>query len=112
MTDHLPPIATAEAANLAGLLAVVDAAADGPDLAARGQAQAAMRGFARLLAQAQAGRGLAQDVAGMVSDLFGGSDPRRVAEAARGALAVYGVARGVWPGAEAVRAMREGRGDG
>lgn len=65
-----------------------------------------MRAFARLLAQSQAARGLASDVAGMVSDLFGGSDPRRVAEAARGALAVHGVARQVAPGADVVRAMR------
>lgn len=106
------PIAMAEAADLGALLAVVEAAADGPDLAARGQAQAAMRAFARLLAHTQAARGLAADVSGMVSDLFGGSDPRRVAEAARGALAVYGVARGIGPGADAVRGMREGRGHG
>ena len=37
---------------------------------------------------------------------------RRMAEAARSALAVYGVARQVGPGADALREMREGRGDG
>lgn len=102
----------AEAADLAALLAVVEAAADAPDLAARADAAPAMRAFARLLAHDRAARGLAHDVAGLISDLFGGSDPRRVAEAARGALACYGIARGIGPGADAARAMREGRGDG
>lgn len=112
MADALPPIAMAEAADLAALLAVVEAAADAPDLASRANHAPAMRAFARLLAQSQAARGLAADVAGMVSDLFGGSAPRRVAEAARGALACYGIARGIGPGADAVRRMREGHGDG
>lgn len=112
MADALPPIAPADAADLAALLAVVEAAEGVPDLAARANAAPAMRALARLLAQSHAARGLAQDVAGMVTDLFGGSDPRRVGEAARGALAVYGVARQVGPGADAVRATRGGCGDG
>lgn len=111
MADALPPIAMAEAADLAALLAVVEAAADAPDLAARANHAPAMRAFARLLAQSRAACVLAGDMGGLISDLFGGSDPRRVAEAARGALACYGVARGVGPGAEAVRRMREGGGD-
>lgn len=100
----------AEAADLAALLAVVEAADAAPDLAARANHAPAMRALARLLAQSQAARGLAADVAGLVSDLFGGSDSRQVAQAARGALAVYGIARGIGPGADAVRAMRETRG--
>lgn len=110
-----PPVTTAESADLAALLVFVQAAAAEPDLVARGQAQAAKRALTRLLAQSQAARGLASDVAAMVTDLFAGSDPRRVAEAARGALAAHCVARRVGPGrafepnahADAVRGMRE-----
>ena len=95
--------ASVEPADLGALLALVEAARSGPDLAARAQGEEAMRGCARLLAAAQAGQSLARDVSGLVTDLFGGSDPRKVAEAARGALAVYGVAKGIGPGAEIVR---------
>lgn len=112
MADALPPIAMAEAADLAALLAVVEAAAAGPDLAVRANAAAAMRAFGRLLAHDRAARALENDVVGFVRDLLGGSDPRQVAMAARGVLALHGVARGVGAGAELVRAMREGHGDG
>ena len=110
MADAHAHDAETEGADLAALLAVVEAAEGTPDLAARADAAPAMRALARLLAQSRAAGGLAQDVAGMVTDLFAGSDPRRVGEAARGALAVYGVARQVGPGADAVGAMRESGG--
>jgi hypothetical protein len=46
-------------------------------------------------------------VVGLVpGDLFGGSDPRKVAEAARGALAVYSFTRHVGAGADLLRRMQ------
>lgn len=69
----------------------------------------AMEALASLLAQAAAGRALASDVAGMISDLFGGSPPRSVGEAARSALAVYGVTKELGAGADAIRKLRENK---
>lgn len=67
----------------------------------------AMRGLAELIAQAEAGRALAANMAAMITDLFGGANPRKVAEAARGALAFYGVTKGLGPGAEMLKKMQK-----
>lgn len=91
-----PVLALRGASDLGALLAIVDASGD-PE---------AMRGLARLVAKAEAGRALANDAAALITDLFGGSNPREVAQAARGALAHYGVVSGLGPGAEMLRKMR------
>lgn len=70
----------------------------------------AMRGLAELIAQVEAARGLADNVAVMITDLFGGANPRKVAEAARGALAFYSVTKGLGPGADMLRKMHENPG--
>ena len=91
-----PVLAMRGAADMGALLAVVDAS---------GSAEA-MRGLAHLVAKAEAGRTLANDAASLITDLFGGSDPREVAQAARGALAHYGVVSSLGAGAEMLRKMR------
>lgn len=82
-----------EAAEVGALMAAVAAAAS-PD---------ARRGLEIIVAQAAAGRTLAADVAAMIDDLFGGSEPRKVAEAARGSLAIYSFIKSLGPGAELLR---------
>ena len=86
-----------DAADLAALVEVVAAS----------PSDEAKRGLARLIALAEAGRGLSATVGAMVTDLFGGSNPREVAHAARGALAVYSVTSQFGTGAELIRRMQD-----
>ena len=98
MKDGAPLISMQDTAD-AGILIAAVAASPKPE--------AAMRGLALFVAQAEAGHTLANDVAGMINDLFGGSDPRKVAEAARGALALYSVAKHLGAGSDLLRRFRQ-----
>jgi hypothetical protein len=93
-------VAMKETAEVGALMAAVEAASS-PE---------AMRGLAIIIAQAAAGRTLSRDVAGMIDDLFGGSDPRKVAEAARGALALYSVTKQLGAGSDLLRRFHEDTG--
>lgn len=63
----------------------------------------AIHGLEVILAQAAAGQVLASAVAAMITDLFGGSNPRDVAQAARAALAVYGITKSMGAGANMLK---------
>lgn len=83
-------VAMAEVSDVDALMGVISTAAS-PE---------ATRGLAFIVVQAAAGLTLSVTVAAMITDLFGGSDPRKVAEAARGALALYSVTKHLGTGSD------------